>query len=196
MRVDSRATAGRPAFRASATSGRMSNTLPSRQGFVIHRLVLVDPRQVERHDLGILLSGARVEDDNFLLRLHLAACFELFQAIETDRRLGANADTFFADDSSHPFDNALFFAGDGTAAAFVNGIEHHEIADGGWHAQAARRRVSVWEQLGEALARLVSAYDGRAAIALATDETWQLVAPEPAELAQLGEGFPHTDQPG
>src|SRR5437773_6792856 len=108
MSVDSRATTGRPAFRASATSGRKSSTLPPRQGFVIHRLVLVDPRQIERHDFGILLGSACVKDDHFFLRLHLAACLELFQAIEADRRLRANADALFADDSTHPFDDAFF----------------------------------------------------------------------------------------
>src|SRR5947207_2432938 len=122
MSVDSRATTGRPAFRASATSGRTSSTLLPRQGFVIHRHILVDSRQVERHDLGILLRGAGVEDDYFFLRLHLPACLELFQAIETDRRLRADADTLFADDPAHPFDNSLFFAGDGTAATFANGV--------------------------------------------------------------------------
>src|SRR5438445_648965 len=121
MSVDSRATTGRPAFRASATSARTSSTLPSRQGFVIHRLVFVDPRQVERHDLGILLGSACVKDDHFFLWLHLAACLELFQAIEADRRLRANTNALIADDPPHPFDDASLFAGDGTAAAFADG---------------------------------------------------------------------------
>ena len=72
--VDSRATTGRRSARRRATSGQhVEDARPAcsprpRQGRVIDRPVLVQPRQVERHRFRILLRRPGVEDDDLLVR--------------------------------------------------------------------------------------------------------------------------------
>src|SRR5205823_4393089 len=57
------------------------------QGSVIDRLVLIQPSQIERHNLRIFLRRPGVKDHHVLVRTHPAVRAELGQAIEADRSL-------------------------------------------------------------------------------------------------------------
>src|SRR6185437_1022579 len=87
-------------------------------------------------------------------------------------------------------------AGDGAAAAGADGVEHHEIADGGRHTQTTGDCVRAGEHLRETLALLERSHNRSATVALTTDETRQAFAAQPTQLAQLGERLPHTNEAG
>src|SRR5205814_7724427 len=95
------------------------------------------------------------------------------QRVEADGGFGADADSLGGTSPAHPRADGRFASGHCLAAALPDGIEHHEVADRGWHPQAAGDRLRIQEQLGESLALLESTNDRGTALGLAGDQPWE-----------------------
>ena len=78
-----------------------------------------------------------------------------------------NEEYIMAVGAYRPLDDALLTSRQGAATTLADGVEHHEIADRGWHAQAAGDSPRVRERLREPLAALERPHNRRAPVTLA-----------------------------
>ncbi|MBV9123301.1 MAG: hypothetical protein JO112_08090, partial [Planctomycetes bacterium] len=76
------------------------------QPFIIHRLVLIQVRQVQGHHVRVFLGRPGIEDHHFLVLVNPAILEELLQAVETEGGFGADGQALQAGDAAHPFHNA------------------------------------------------------------------------------------------
>src|SRR5438874_4016563 len=145
--------------------------------------------------LEIFDSGAGVEDHDAFAGSDFSATAKQFQSCETSCAFGTDEETFVCSHLVSDPKHFFVFHSNGAAVGLTKNVQHHEVANRFWNAQARCDRMRVGEFGGGLFSGFESADDGRTTGGLHREHA-RTFLPDPAERFQFIECFPHSNESG